>query len=217
MDKDVSASSATRERIKSAALDLFFSNGLDGVTIRNLTDRAGANMAAINYHFGSKDQLTLSIFREIARKSACARHALLDELEEKCSAAARPPNIQEIIETFVAPYLDESNPRSGVLLAQMIIKHRAKPSSWTKAVVREELDELAMRYIGLLHEAAPHLTSKAIHWRYHLMVGALVLALSDVASGNRMARLSGDAITPSDMRSMRQEIINFLVAGFEGR
>ncbi|WP_127519805.1 TetR/AcrR family transcriptional regulator [Mesorhizobium sp. Z1-4] len=215
-ERAITASGATRLRIKSAALDLYAAKGLDGVTIRSLTEHANANMAAINYHFGSKDQLTFEIFRDIARKSAQARIAMLDELQAECAAAERTPKIREIIETFVAPYLDENDPRSGVLLAQLIMKHRAGPNAWTEAVVREELDGMALRYIGLLLEAAPHLTSKAVHWRYHLMVGGIVLALSDSASSNRLERLSGKAMAPQDIASKRREIVDFLVAGFGG-
>lgn len=205
---------ATRTRIKSAALELFANLGLDGVTVRALTERANANMASINYHFGSKDKLTIEIFREVARKSAHLRNAMLDDLEIKCLREGRCLMVREIIETFVSPYLDSGDQRSGVLLAQLIMKHRAAPNEWTKAVVRDELDDMALRYMELLRDAVPHLSHAAVHWRYHLMVGGLVMALGDKTSTNRIRGLSGEAISAWDVISTRKEVVDFLVAGF---
>ena len=76
-------------------------------------------------------------------------------------------------------YVSADDPQTGALLSHLVLKHRVDPSAWTRQVVREELDELAARYIRALAEAAPHLTRAEVRWRYHLMVGAILIALGD--------------------------------------
>ena len=204
----------TKARIKAAALELFAEKGLDCVTTRALSSEADANVAAINYHFGGKDELTVEVFREIARNSAQTRNRFLDELEARCANENRSAKVREIVEAFVAPYLDPNAQQTGVLLAHLITKHRASPNEWTRSVVRDELDEMAQRYISALSKAAPYLTPAAVNWRYHLMVGALVLTVGDCVSGRRIYSLSGDAIVANDLKSRRDEIVDFLEAGF---
>jgi len=53
----------TREKILDAAEALFAEHGFEGASMRMITARAGVNLAAVNYHFGSKENLLREIFR----------------------------------------------------------------------------------------------------------------------------------------------------------
>src|ERR671936_254385 len=53
----------TRTRILDAAEELFMQHGFEGTSMRQLTARAGVNLAAVNYHFGSKHALIEALFR----------------------------------------------------------------------------------------------------------------------------------------------------------
>ena len=59
----VNSSGSTKERILGAAEVLFAQRGFDGASLRQLTAAAGVNLAAVNYHFGSKDRLVEEVFR----------------------------------------------------------------------------------------------------------------------------------------------------------
>jgi hypothetical protein len=120
------------------------------------------------------------------------------------------------VASFVDAYVGEEDPQSGILLAQFVLKHRVEPSEWTRAIVSEELDELALRYIAALNAAAPNLTPREAHWRYHLMVGAILMTLSDQSSGGRISRLSNGLCTPDDRTEFRHEMIAFLSDAFGG-
>src|SRR5205085_2358496 len=52
----------TRTRILDAAEELFMQHGFEGTSMRLLTAKAGVNLAAVNYHFGSKDALIEAVF-----------------------------------------------------------------------------------------------------------------------------------------------------------
>lgn len=206
--------SDTRDAIRAAAEDLYAEHGINGVTTRALAERAGVNMAAVNYHFGNKDSLTLEVFRDVCRRTVIRRLDSLDRLEARAASTGIPLRVDEIIEAFVDAYVNHDDPRSGILLAAFVLKHRVEPNEWTHAIVAEELDELALRYIAALRTAAPHLTPRETHWRYHLMVGAILMTLSDQSTGGRIARLSDNLCHPDDRAEFRREMVAFLSDAF---
>lgn len=209
--------SATPVTIRKVAEELFAEHGIDGVTTRALAEKAGVNMAAVNYHYGNKDNLTLQVFRDVANRTVQRRLQSLDKIEAKADATQQPPDIAEVVEAFVDAYVNTDSPRTGILLAHLVLQHRVRPTEWTRAIVAEELDGLALRYIGALHRAAPHLSLHQVHWRYHLMVGAILMTLSDEASDGRINRLSGGLCNPEDRAEFRAELVAFLSDAFQGR
>src|SRR5207248_1431431 len=70
----------TRTRILDAAEELFMLHGFEGTSMRLLTAKAGVNLAAVNYHFGSKDALIEAVFRRRLDPMNVARVAELDTL-----------------------------------------------------------------------------------------------------------------------------------------
>lgn len=202
----------TRQRILAAAEQLFAERGVAGATMRAVTALAGANMAAVNYHFGNKDNLAIEVFRDVARRTARSRLRRLAEVEAAAAAEGRAARPVEVVDTFLDPYM---TPRTGDLLAHLVLSHKVQPTPWTHAVVREELDGLAGEYIAALMRAAPHLGRAEVTWRYHLMVGAILMAVADSGPDNRISRLSAGACDPSDREALRAELAGFLASAFE--
>src|SRR5881398_848361 len=93
----------TRTRILDAAEELFMQHGFEGTSMRVLTAKAGVNLAAVNYHFGSKDALIEALFRRKLDPMNAARVAELDRLDAE--AGARPLSPEAIIRAFVGPSL----------------------------------------------------------------------------------------------------------------
>ncbi|WP_169052581.1 TetR/AcrR family transcriptional regulator [Pseudooceanicola onchidii] len=211
MNDSDKSSSATRGAIRAVAEEMYAENGIDGVTTRALAERAGVNMAAVNYHYGNKDNLTMAVFRDVAHRTVQRRLKNLARIDATAQAEGREPTLPEIVEAFVDAYVNEDTPRTGVLLAHLVLQHRVRPSAWTRAIVREELDDFAITYMGFMRRAAPHLTEPEIHWRYHLMVGAVMMSLSDQARDGRMANLSKGLVHPEDRREFKDQLVAFLV------
>jgi len=95
---DTGVGAATRERLMVAAERLFAERGIDAVSIRDITNEAGANSAAIHYHFGSKTALITAILDWRAADIAARRSEWLVRIE-----AAAAPTLREVIEAFVVP------------------------------------------------------------------------------------------------------------------
>src|SRR3954447_25442612 len=96
----------TRSRILDVAEDLFAERGLDRVSIRDITRKAKVNLAAINYHFGSKDDLIVAVFERRVVPVNEARLASLDVVEK--AAGKRSPKLENILEAFIRPAIPSS-------------------------------------------------------------------------------------------------------------
>src|SRR2546421_11767322 len=89
----------TRTRILDVAEELFMQHGFEGASMRLLTAKAGVNLAAVNYHFGSKHALIEVVFRRRLDPMNLARIAELDRLEKE--SAARALSAEAVIRAFV--------------------------------------------------------------------------------------------------------------------
>src|ERR1700747_904673 len=121
----------TRARLMDAALDLLAERGEDGVTLRELTDAAGANVSAVSYHFGSLQALC----------DAAIEHALeryLDAQQEAVSELSPEATIEELAAAFASPMI-RALATGGSDLAVIRIVARAgidPPRGWDRLVGR---------------------------------------------------------------------------------
>ena len=90
--------SDTRARILDAAERLFMAHGYDGTSMRQITGEAGVNLAAVNYHFGSKEALIQEAFRRRLNWLNEERMRALDELEATADGQALKPS--QIVDAF---------------------------------------------------------------------------------------------------------------------
>lgn len=88
----------TRERIKRAARRLFALNGVDAVTVRDIVGEAGGkNVSALNYYFGSKEELIETLIRD----ALAAANARLDRALTALEAAGGPNSVREVVQILV--------------------------------------------------------------------------------------------------------------------
>jgi AcrR family transcriptional regulator len=199
-------------RILQAASDLYAAKGLDRVSLRELTARAGVNLAAVSYHFGSKEGLAEAVFEDLSRRINGKRVADLDAY--LASLGGERPALDPVLTIFIDPYLGAGSEQQGVLLARFIVQHRLAPSALTRKVIRAHFDPMAQRFIAALALACPGIATRDIAWRYMFMVSAMVLTLTDTTSDNRIARLSGGEADPSRTEDLRSALLDFLRSGF---
>jgi AcrR family transcriptional regulator len=97
----VKPAAITRQALLDHATDVFAASGFDRASVREITRRAGANQAAINYHYGGKDAL----YREVLRlaMAAISESSLLDE--DKIDHVSRDEAVLLFIRQQVAPLL----------------------------------------------------------------------------------------------------------------
>ena len=181
---------ATRQRILDAAERLFSEHGINGVSLRTITAEAGANSAAANYHFGSKKGLLDAVFERHASGIAEEREKLLATCQ---SAPGRPPLIEQIISAFLEPGMRGQH--GGTVFARLRGRMLAESSEQTRELYAIHFNDSSGRFLEALRRALPDLPAHDLHWRFHMMLGAMVYTL---ANPGRIQILTEGSCEPSE-------------------
>lgn len=202
-----------RKRMIDSAIALFARKGVDQVSLRELTTDAGVNLAAVNYHFGSKEELAKIVFEELTKRVNRDRIDRLQEIETTCKASGALPRLEDIILAFIEPYTGTANAEEGLLLARLTLRHRTTPSDMTAKLMRKHFDPMAKRYIAALAAACPDVPADEFPWRYTFMASAVVLTITDRRKDSRLLKLSGGKADPNDSISLSAALVRFLANG----
>src|SRR5688572_18883204 len=147
----------TRTRILDAAEELFMQHGIEGTSMRLLTAKAAVNLAAVNYHFGSKHALVEAVFRRRLDPINTARIAELDKLE--ADAAGRAISPEAIIRAFLAPSLRliEDTRSGGRNFSRLLGRTYTEPSKPVRQLIGQMYAPAMQRYKSALERALPHM------------------------------------------------------------
>ena len=203
------SSDSTRARIVAAAEKLFAERGFASTTMRDLTSAAGTNLAAVNYHFGSKEGLLETVFRTYLEPISAERIRLIDEAESK--AQGQPIPLRTLIELYVGPAVRSlSRDRAGI--PSLVSRLHQEPHPAVEELILKLTEPVIARYAAAVHRVLPHLDLQRILIRGHLMTGSMLYIL-----GHGRLLLSKQAPAGAGLPSeatLVQELIDFCVAGF---
>jgi len=149
----------TKSTLLDCAEQLFLVKGFEAVSVREITDAAGANVAAVNYHFTSKTQLYRACLKRRLAKIACRRVALI----ERFSNQERPSTLQDIISAFVRQSFEEMllNPDGGRLL-QIIYREMSPAGVASDLVTNELIAPIHKALLNAIRKVRPQLPEKHI-------------------------------------------------------
>lgn len=210
MIRSVPAATDTRLRILDAAEELFSEFGFRTVSLRRITVAAGVNLAAVNYHFGSKDALVDEVLTRVIQPINRRRLELLDEAES--THGEQPAPLEEILVALHRPVVDqmtESNHRSPVYLrlAGRCLSEPAEKHSERLAML---FAEMIRRFLAALRRTLPHLDESEIFWRMHLSFGTMIFALTHE---DRLRHFSQGRVEAKDPEDTLRRLIHFTAAG----
>jgi AcrR family transcriptional regulator len=199
----------TKDRITSAAERLFAERGFAGTSLRTVTSEAGVNLAAVHYHFGTKDALLQAVFDRRIGPLNKQRLQRLDHLER--AAGPRGPVLEDILEAFLSPIMDLKRDLEGegMVWSRFIGRVYSEPLEIVERLIREQFEEVGRRFVTALSTALPHLGNAEIIDRLQFTIGVMTHTLIDL---HRVALPGEDKqpIGPSILPAM----ICFLAAGF---
>ena len=158
------AQSETVERILDAAEQLFAEKGFAETSLRLITSKAGVNLAAVNYHFGSKKALIQAVFSRFLGPFCTSLERELDKRQSKPGVTF---SLEELLELLVEQAL-AVKPRSGNDLS-IFMRLLGLAFSQSQGHLRKYLEEVYgkvfRRYMYLVHEAAPGIPPLELFWR----------------------------------------------------
>ena len=195
----------TKDAILAAAERLFAAEGIDKASLRAITGEAGVNLAAVHYHFGSKEGLVRALLARRLEPLTRKRLELLDAAEHERGS------LDDVVRAFIEPALEmvKSEP-GGHAFARFMLSASQDPKAEMREAVFAELRETIERFSEALSAHLPHLPKTEIFWRFHFMVGVMV---HSIALGSVVHVISGGLCDPHDVRAVSDRIVSFVVAG----
>ena len=214
----------TNHRILDVAERLFAERGIAGTSIRNITDQANVNVAAVNYHFDSKENLVHKVVerRFIALESA--RSQSLDEVQDRCERERRAPATDELVRALMEPlfHKTQSGDEGWLNFLNFVSRLAWEPGAEKYSPPSTSL-EIFERFDRMLQVAVPGLSQDKARrsWRIAFMRAAsqqTLLMIGTVRSGrtpNAMAFVSD--LNKLSTEEIKNELIAFVAAGLAAK
>lgn len=206
-----SSDSKTRERLLDKAEELFAQRGFETVSLRDLTQAAGTNLAAVNYHFGSKERLIDCIIERALNPINEERLALLAEARK--SAGPSGPSIEVILQGFLEPVVRRIR-RSAMpekLFFKLMGRCLMERANQLPASTLPLLGTVIAEFSKALRQCSPGLDLARVMWRLNFTIGALVHTL---IHGELIERITQGAVGAVTADKILKQLIEFCAAGF---
>ncbi|MBK9605143.1 MAG: TetR family transcriptional regulator [Betaproteobacteria bacterium] len=208
-----SKTSVTKEKILDAAEGLFMEHGFEATGLRQITAEAGVNLAAVNYHFGSKEELFQAVLTRRLDPMNQERLALLDRLET--DARDQPLTCEAIIGAMIIPALTlaRDKARGGKNFLRLTGRAYADPAPFIRQFLSHQYAPMIARFKAAFGRTLPHLPARELSWRLHFLMGALSYTLAGTDVLKLISELNPVA-TDNDELLLRR-LGPFLVAGLQ--
>jgi AcrR family transcriptional regulator len=201
----------TKAIILDTAEALFAKQGFAATSLRAITAKAGANLASVNYHFGSKEALIETVFERRIIPMNQERVDRLNQLQRRYGAGVIP--LELLIEAYVGPALDlaRETERGGALFIKLLGRSYTEPNAALQNAIRKLYAPVIDQFREAFSNALPELPREELYWRMHFMVGlmAYMMAGTDMMSLIASCRVCD----PLDTRTMIKRLGAFITAG----
>ena len=199
----------TKERLLDAAEGLFATQGFDGTSLRAITSEAGVNLAAVNYHFRSKDELNQAVFARRLEPINRRRLELLDECIADTGKGLLP--LEGVIRALINPVMDvDLNKPELANFKTLMGRLHWEPKGMLKQLLAKQFGQLITRFTEAFQRALPELAPEELFWRIHFMVGSMAHTL---ACQDTVEVISGGLCDTSDVEGTRERLVSFIAAG----
>jgi AcrR family transcriptional regulator len=174
------AQSDTVERILSAASALFAERGYSETSLRTITSTAGVNLAAVNYHFGSKKELIQAVFGRFLAPFCKLLDEELDKLLAKYNDGETSASVDELLEVLFRTLLTSTaamGERPSQFMKLLGLAYTQSQDHLRHYIIGE-FGQYYSRFTGLLEQANPNISPVTFYWRLYFILGASVFTLS---------------------------------------
>ena len=192
----------TKQRILDSAERLFAEHGYTATSLRQVIAEAEVNVAAVHYHFGTKEELLDAVVKRKVAPVTARRMQRLSEVEAE--AGGGPPDVAKVLEAFLMPTAEvaQSNPQFVKLMGRILAE------GLLPGIIERHFQDSAMRFVSTLGRGLPHLGKEELMWRVHFMIGAMAFTMMGIPV---LQMVPADAAFEDRLRWL----VRFLGAGFQ--
>jgi AcrR family transcriptional regulator len=215
-------SKETKDRILDVAERLFADNGVGGTSLRDITSEAGVNLAAVNYHFGSKEELLAAALERRMRAINERRIVLLDALEG--SSVRGAPSLEAVLRVLIAPIFEKEREwgEAAVKFRKLLGRVHYETNEDFNAGVLKHFEDVIARFEAALHRAIPELDRREVDLRLAFLVGGIAYSMWGewltvyLQRPSRSAEAMGVTLS-RDPDELLEELIQFGAGGMTAR
>lgn len=212
----------TKQRILDAAERLFAREGYNNTSLRAITGEADVNLAAVNYHFGSKEALLEAVFERRLVPLNQVRRQRLEIVGETAQREERRPSPRETLAAFIEPTLAFRESAAGAgEFSNLVGRAIIDPDDTVRKIFLHHIEPIFHLLFDTLREALPDLPPDKLFWRVQFSLGAMghtihMRATGDDAQKNgKFKCLPHGIISSCDAASMTDMLLTFITAGME--
>lgn len=200
---------STKSKILDAAENLFADKGFNGTSLREITSLADVNLAAVNYHFGSKKELIKAVMSRYMNELAPRLEASLSVVCQQ----PKQPSLVEVFSAFIEPLLSlnvfRENGTSNFL--QLLGRGYTDSQGFLRWFLTTQYPGVITNFVGAVQRSYPELTPEDIFWRLHFTMGTVVFTMS--SSDALMDIAENDFSQQVDIGDVIRKLIPFVSAG----
>ncbi len=201
----------TKDKLLNSAEVLFAEQGFSETSLRLITTVADVNLAAVNYHFGSKKELIQSVIDRFFIDFTEHLEKEFDKLLKKNGGLTTAIILQSLLGPML--HLNEIRPDGAATFMRLLGRAYTESQGHIKKFLTEKYSHLLAQFTTLVHKANPTLDDNDIFWRLHFMLGTLVFALAGHQALSDIAE--ADLNEKVDTEGILQRLIPFLTAAMQ--
>src|SRR5258707_8627085 len=205
------ASDQTRTAILAAGERLYADHGFGEGTLRDIVAEANVNLAAVNYHFGSKDELIAELF--VTRSLALNRERLAELKAAEEAGGGRAP-IDAVLRALVGPTLRGCLGPDNQLstAARFMIRVSIESVPPIRRIRNREIDHLR-KFVAAMRRSLPNRSEVELYWALHF---ALAMAHQTVRDSERLTKLSEGKCDLDDVAGIIERVVAVSVMALTG-
>jgi AcrR family transcriptional regulator len=207
-----SAGRNTKDRILDAAEHLFADHGFAATSLRQITAEADVNLAAVNYHFKSKESLLSAVIERTLSPINRRRMELLDELEG--SSSVGPPQLEAVVRAFVRPAFEakSTNPEGMRHFPRLMARVMAEPQEWAAPVLLPALHAITNRFMPMFQKAMGVNSRTTVVWGAQFTIGCMTRCLT---APEFIHTITEETVPKEDMEQILDRVVCFIVGGLQ--
>lgn len=202
----------TVEKILQVAEEHFATQGFFASSLRQITMEAGVNVAAVHYHFGSKEKLFLEVLN---RQIAPFVTDFMAELK-RVEASKKTIYAEDLVEGYVTiiSRMVEKDEKNAYLVSSLVARLTTDEYKIFRQDLAERYEDMSRNLLELFRKALPFLDKETVRWRMHFAISTLFNAFAGKDVLNALMPNS-ETYNPKDIQLVRKYVVPFVVQGLK--